>query len=121
MSQLKINQNLDFLLDGLKFVGAFLSTPIIVLKLKEEKHSSTYNISGFDEDTGEYIVNEVDKGIDFLLYSKDLMSDRAKELKGQLLYDQVFKDQHRVGAMLMYYQRNYINGAAGSAILSLAL
>ena len=119
MSQLKINQNLDFLLDGLKFVGAFSFDSNNSTQIKRRKHSSTYNISGFDEDTGEYIVNEVDKGIDFLLYSKDLMSDRAKELKGQLLYDQVFKDRHRVGGMLMYYQRNYINGAAGSAILSL--
>lgn len=34
-------------------------------------------------------------------------------------YDRNFAGKHRVGAMTMYYQRNYVNLSAGSSIYSL--
>ena len=52
-------------------------------------------------------------------YSRSLTSNRAKEMKAQLIYDHLFNNKHRIGSMFMYYQRDYINGNAASSILAL--
>ena len=80
---------------------------------------TTYSVDGVDDETGYIVVKEVDKGQEYLGYSTNSTSTRAVELKGQLNYNRLFNDKHRVGGMLMYYQRDYINGSAGSAITSL--
>ncbi|WP_106828492.1 SusC/RagA family TonB-linked outer membrane protein [Parabacteroides pacaensis] len=119
MSQIILNQDLSFLLDGLAFTGSFSFDSNHQTIINRHKNTTTYSVSGVDDETGDLLVTEVDKGQEFLGYGKDLSSNRAEELKLQFNYNQLFNKNHRVGAMIMYYQRDYVNGSAGSAIFSL--
>ncbi len=119
MSQVTITQDLKKIIDGLQLQASYSFDAFNSTSMQRRKNSSTYGVQGRDATTGELIVKEVDKGTTFLGYSNTLSSNRAKEMKFQLTYDHVFQGIHRVGSLLMYHQRDYINGAASSAILSL--
>ena len=120
MSQVVLNQDLSMLLKGLDFKAFFSFDANNGTTINRRKESSIYGVQGRDPNTNELIVKEVEKGQDFLSYSKWLYSNRAKELKFQLNYNELFNRKHRVGAMFMYYQRDYINGSAESSILALS-
>lgn len=117
-SQLSISQDLKKITEGLKFTASFSFDAYNNTEIQRRKNSSTYGVQGRDATTGDLIFKQIDVGQDFLGYSSALGSNRSKELKAQLIYDRLFKN-HRVGSMFMYYQRDYINGAASTSILSL--
>ena len=119
MSQIILKQDLSFWLDGLEIQGSFSFDANNQTIINRQKNSTTYSVRGVDDETGDLIVAEVNKGQDFLGYGKSLSSDRAEELKLQLNYNQLFADKHRVSGMIMYYQRDKINGSADQAIYSL--
>lgn len=119
MSQIVLKQKLDFVLPGLEFQGSFSFDANNSTVINRRKLSSTYAVGGVNDDSGELEVREVNKGTEFLGYSTSLSSNRAEELKGQLNYNNVFTEKHRVSGMIMYYQRDYVNGSASSAIYSL--
>jgi len=119
MSQVILNQDLSFITPGLDFKGFFSFDAYNNTRQQRHKKESTYSVDGVDDETGYIVVKEVDTGQEYLGYSTYSTSTRAVELKGQLNYNRLFDDKHRVGGMLMYYQRDYINGSAGSAITSL--
>lgn len=119
MSQITINQDLAKILPGLKLKASYSFDAFNQTDIERRKISSTYGVQGRDSQTGEIQVKEIDKGSEFMGYNRSLASNRAKEFKAQLIYDQVFNDKHRVGGMVMYYQRDYINGNASSSILAL--
>lgn len=119
MSQIILNQDLSFLLKGLEFKAAFSFDANNQTIINRHKNSTTYSVRGVDDETGDLIVAEVDKGQEFLGYSNSQTSNRAKEIKLQLFYNQLFGEKHRVGGMFMYYQRDYIDGSASGAIYSL--
>ncbi len=119
MSQLTINQDLRKITEGLKFKLSYSFDAFNSTEIQRRKFSSTYGVQGRDASTGEVIVKQIDTGADFLGYSSSLGSNRAKEFKAQLIYDRLLSEKHRVGSMFMYYQRDYVNGAAASSILSL--
>lgn len=119
MSQIILNQDLAFLLDGLNFKAFFSFDNYNNTTQSRHKTSSTYAIDDVDDDTGDFIVREITKGQEFLGYSTYSSSTRAIEAKAQLEYNRVFNELHRVGGMTMYYQRDYINSSAGSSILAL--
>jgi len=118
MSQISLNQDLEKILPGLKFRFAFSFDAYNKTSIERRKFSSTYGIVGRDETTQELLTKEVTQGQEALNYSRSLLSNRAKELKTQFNYNKSF-DVHNVSAMLMYYQRDYIDGSAGSSILAL--
>lgn len=118
MSQFILNQDLSMLVNGLNFKGFFSFDTYNNTTQRRNKSSSTYAVDGVDDDTGDLIVKEIGAGQEFLGYSASAGSNRAIELKTQLNYDQVYND-HRVGGMFMYYQRDFINGTAGSSIQAL--
>lgn len=119
MSQVVLNQDLSMLVDGLNFKGFFSFDSYNNTSQRRNKSSSTYTVDGVDDETGDLIVKEVDQGQEFLRYAKEVESNRAIEAKAQLNYDKLFDERHRVGGMLMYYQRDFVNGTANSAIQSL--
>ncbi len=119
MSQVILNQDLSFITPGLDFKGYFSFDAYNNTRQQRHKRESTYSVEGVDDETGYIVAKEVDKGQEYLGYSTYSTSTRAVEVKGQLNYNRLFVDKHRVGGMLMYYQRDYINGSAGSAITSL--
>ncbi|MBD1420343.1 SusC/RagA family TonB-linked outer membrane protein [Sphingobacterium chuzhouense] len=118
MSQISVNQDLGSFVNGLKFRFSFSFDAYNQTDIQRRKGSYTYGVRGRDPETGELLFTEVDQGQEFLGYSRALGSNRAKELKGQLTYNRSF-GKHNVGAMSMYYQRDFVNGNAASAILSL--
>jgi TonB-linked SusC/RagA family outer membrane protein len=119
MSQITINQDLAKITEGLKFKASFSFDAYNSTEIQRRKNSSTYGVQGRDASTGDVIVKQIDTGQDFANYVTALGSNRAKELKGQLIYDHLFNSKHRVGTMFMYYQRDYVNGNAATSILSL--
>lgn len=119
MSQFILNQDLSMLLDGLNFKGFFSFDSYSSTIQRRNKNSSTYAVDGVDDETGDLITKEIDAGQEFLGYATSQGSNRAIETKAQLNYDKLFSQEHRVGAMAMYYQRDYINGSAGSSIMAL--
>lgn len=83
------------------------------------KFSSRYAINGVNDETGLYNIIQTKVGDEYLGYNAYNSGSRADELKFQINYDRVFNNRHRVGAMVMYYQRNHVNLSAGSSIISL--
>jgi TonB-linked SusC/RagA family outer membrane protein len=118
MSQITVNQDLNDVLSGLEAKFSFSFDAYNLTRIHRKKGSTTYTATGRDDD-GNLLVKEIDKGQDFLNYSRALESNRAKEMKFQLLYNKILAEKHRFSGMMMYYQRDYINGNAGSSILAL--
>ena len=119
MSQVILNQDLSMFVDGLNFKGFFSFDSYSNTIQRRNKSSTTYAVNGINDETGDIIVKEIDSGQEFLGYSASASSNRAIESKAQLNYDQLYNQEHRVGGMFMYYQRDYINGTASSSIQSL--
>lgn len=118
-SQLSVTQDLKKIIPGLQLKASYSFDAFSSTSIKRLKNSTTYGVQGRDANTGEVLVKEVEKGQEFMSYSSSVATNRAKELKAQLIYEHVFAEKHRVGSMFMYYQRDYINGNAGSSILAL--
>ena len=118
-SQLSITQDLDKILKGLQLKASYSFDAYSETEIQRRKFSSTYGVQGRDASTGEILYKEIQTGTEFLGYSKELVTNRAKEFKTQFIYDHVFGTKNRVGSMLMYYQRDYINGNAGTSIAAL--
>ncbi len=118
MSQVTINQDLKDVLKGLKAKFSFSFDAYNQTRISRKKTSTTYGTVGRDEE-GNLLVKEVDAGEDFLSYARYLQSNRAKEMKFQLIYSKILAERHRLGGMVMYYQRDYINGNASTSILAL--
>ncbi len=119
MSQFILNQDLSMLVDGLNFKGFFSFDANNNTTQRRNKSSSSYTVVGVDNESGDLITKQIDEGQEFLGYNTASSSNRAIEAKAQFNYDQLFNEKHRVGGMFMYYQRDYINGSAGSSILAL--
>ncbi len=117
-SQISLNQDLKSITDGLKFRLSYSFDANNTTTIARTKVSSTFGIQGRDAD-GKLLTKEVQVGSEFLGYGNSQTSNRAKEMKAQLLYNKAFGEKHHVSAMSMYYQRDYILGNAGSAISSL--
>lgn len=114
MSQISLNQDLDFLLNGLKFRGAFSFDTYNNLEQIRTRASTTYSPMRVNND-GELVLKEVTTGEDHLYFSSYKRYNRTKETKLQLTYDEVFADIHRVSGMTMFYTRDYIDGDAGTS------
>ncbi|MEC3880029.1 SusC/RagA family TonB-linked outer membrane protein [Parapedobacter sp. 10938] len=119
MSQVVLNQDLSRFVEGLDFKAYFSFDAYNNTLQRRNKTSTTYSVEDIDDDTGDLTVKEVDKGNEYLSYATSAGSNRAIETKAQLIYDHLFNSRHRVGGMLMYYQRDFINGTAGSSITAL--
>lgn len=119
LSQFVLNQDLPFILKGLSFKGSFAFDYYNKTTQNYKGAASTYNVSGLDPVTNGLLVKAIDTNPENLTYSKESYSNRSIEFKTQLNYDNLFDRVHRVGGMVLYYQREYIDSSAGTSILSL--
>ncbi len=119
MSQIVLTQDLSFWLKGLEFRGSFSFDSNSQSIQNRRKMSTTYAVTGVDDETGNLLFSEVNKGSEFLGYNVSSSNNRAEELKLQFNYNQLFKEMHRVSGMVMYYQRDYVDGTASASIKSL--
>lgn len=118
MGQARLTQDFGQWVNGLKANVAFSFDAYNLTEIERHKRNSYYLANGRNAD-GELELSQTYIGDEYLGYSKIFDSNRSVELKFQVNYDRVFADIHRVGAMAMYYQRDYRDGNAGSAINSL--
>lgn len=119
MSQINLKQDLSFITKGLELQASFSFDSNNETIQNRRKYSSTYSITGIDDNTGDFQVVEIVKGSESLGYGSSSYNNRAEELKVQLNYNRIFNDIHRVGAMAMYYQRDFVDQTASSANKSL--
>lgn len=119
MSQIILKQDLGMLTPGLSANFSFSYDYYAMSIQGRGKYSSRYAVNGVNDETGLYNVVQTVTGDEFLNYGYQNSGNRADELKFQVNYDREFDGKHRVGAMAMYYQRNYVDLAAGSSISSL--
>lgn len=118
MSQILLKQDLSMLTPGLTFTASFSYDANTTNVQSRRRYASRYAINGIGDD-GNYILSQTNVGDEFLGYGYVFDGDRADELKAQFNYDRVFDDRHRVDAMAMYYQRNYITSTASTSIYAL--
>ncbi len=111
--QVRVTQDIGALvnaLDGLKANIAYSFDTYNQTNTSRTKNESYYLANGRNETTGDLELIETRQGNEFLGYSQSLSSNRAMELKAQLNYDKVLNEVHRIGTMVMYYQRDYRKG-----------
>lgn len=118
LSQMTLKQDLAMLTPGLSAQLSFSYDVTNTSLQARYKMCSSYAINGTN-DNGGYVLNTVREGNTFLSYGTRYSANKASELKGQINYDRNFNDMHRVGAMVMYYQRNYVNPIASSSTAAL--
>lgn len=119
MGQARLSQDFGKWVQGLKANVAFSFDAYNETAIQRHKHESYFLASARNPETNELELTQTVIGNEYLGYGRSVKSNRAVELKAQILYDRVFKEKHRVGGMLMYYHRDYRDGNAGSAIASL--
>lgn len=122
LGQVQVTQDIGKLydpLDGLKANFAFSFDAYNQTNIDRHKKSSYYMANGRNPETNELELVETHIGDEYLGYGKSLGSQRAIELKTQLNYDKLLDNKHRIGVMGMYYQRDYRDGNADSAIRSI--
>lgn len=119
MGQARLTQDFGQWVKGLKANVAFAFDAYNQTNIQRHKSESYYLANGRDPVTGELELVQTTTGNEYLGYDRSLSSNRALELKAQVNYDIVLAEKHRMGAMAMYYQRDYRDGNAGSAIASL--
>lgn len=119
MSQAILNQKLDFITEGLSTMASFSFDSYNTTSQKYTRQPQSAAAVGYNAAEDKLIVLPIATGAEALHYAKSLASDRAIELKWQLMYDRLFNQKHRIGAMFMYYQRDFLSGAADTSIKSL--
>lgn len=122
IAQFEAHQDLDFLINGLSIRGLYSTTRYSSFAVNRFYNPFYYTLGGYDEASGEYTLNNINplQGTEFLNYSesaKTVNADTYMEFAAN--YESSFSDDHTVGAMLVTYLSNYIEGNAGNLQRSL--
>jgi len=121
LAQVRISQDIGKVvpfLDGLKANVALSFDAYNQTNINRHKKDKAYFANGRNPVTDELELVQTVLGDEFLGYNKALSSDRAMELKAQINYDKRIAENHNIGLMGMYYQRDY-RKSADTAIESL--
>lgn len=87
-------------------------------ELQRTKVTTTYFASGRDDD-GNLITSMTNEGSNFLGYAKSAGGNRAMYFEGQLSYNRLIAEKHRIDGLFLYNMRDYVNADAVNAIMSL--
>lgn len=111
-SLFSLEQDLKFLLPGLKIKGLFSFDRYSSSWVKRSRTPTYYNpATGRDPETGELLLSVSSDGQDFLDTSEDAeWGNKATYLEGNITYDHTFDKKHAVSAMFLYNQRDYQDG-----------
>ena len=94
----------DLFLDGLKFDMKFSWDAVTSQEQNYKAEPQMWIANGRDENN-EIIYEVVREGRPDMIYSKSSLGDKIFYVESSLTYDQVFNDDHRVGALLLYNQK----------------
>ncbi len=122
IAQFEAHQDLGFLLDGLSVRGLYSTTRYSSFGFHRFYNPFYYSLGGYDEATGDYSLYKINplQGTEFLNYSetaKNVNADTYMEFAAN--YENTFSDDHTLGAMLVSYLSNYLEGNAGNLQRSL--
>jgi len=118
----ELKQDLSFLAPGLAFRGLINTTRHSYFDVSRTYVPFWYQLAGYDRRTGDYNVNIVnpDQGreyLDFVQGPREISS--SFYLESALSYNQVFNEKHGLSALLVFIQRQKLEGQATSLQASL--
>lgn len=108
----------DLITPGLKANIKFSWDAINSSIISRYKSPSTYYATGRDAD-GKLIYKKNNDGNDYMTLWKGNSGDRTTYLEASINYDNVFRNDHRVGALFLFNKRERIDNFPTSYIISL--
>lgn len=121
MAQFEIKQKLDFLTEGLNVRALFSTNRYSFFDVQRYYNPFYYTISTYDKVRDEYTLNNLNpnNGSEWLSYNEGQKQvNTTTYFEAALNYDRTF-GKHGVSGLLVYNMRNYLEGNAGSLLLSL--
>ncbi|WP_308747201.1 SusC/RagA family TonB-linked outer membrane protein, partial [uncultured Bacteroides sp.] len=107
-----VEQDLKFLLPGLKVKGTFSFDRFSSGTVSRGKTPDYYVPATGRDDEGNLIIASKSNGTNFLDYSKSGdYGNKSVYMEATLSYDHTFADKHSVAAMLLFNRRNYDDGS----------
>ena len=107
-----VEQDLKFLLPGLKLKGTFSFDRFSSGTVSRGKTPDYYVPATGRDDEGNLIIASKSNGTNFLDYSKSGdYGNKSVYMEATLSYDRTFADKHAVAAMLLFNRRNYGDGS----------
>ena len=120
IAAVEINQDLDFITKGLKFMTLFNLTRLSYFQVYRSFQPYWYTLDSYDSYTGEYHVQRINEtGTDYLTYSEsDKTITNTMYSESRLNYAREF-GRNDVTGLLVLTAREQLNANAGSLQLSL--
>ena len=114
-SNLRINQELSFLTEGLSWTAMFAFDTYNEQNTRRGKRESTYFVDqNFPyTDNGELLLNETYTGQNYLGYSNSNGGNRRFYLETSFNYDRSF-GKHNTSGLLLFNRTDYVNAFAGN-------
>ncbi len=107
-----VEQDLKFLLPGLKIKGTFSFDRFSSGTVSRGKTPDYYVPATGRDDEGNLIIASKSNGTNFLDYSKSGdYGNKSVYMEATLSYDRTFAEKHSVAAMLLFNRRNYDDGS----------
>ena len=107
-----VEQDLKFLLPGLKVKGTFSFDRFSSGTVSRGKTPDYYVPATGRDDEGNLIIASKSNGTNFLDYSKSGdYGNKSVYMEATLSYDRTFAEKHSVAAMLLFNRRNYDDGS----------
>ncbi len=122
IAQFEAHQDLGFLLDGLSVRGLYSTTRYSSFGFHRFYNPFYYSLGGYDEATGDYSLYKINpmQGTEFLNYNEtDKIVNADTYMEFAANYENTFSDDHTLGAMVVSYLSNYLEGNAGDLQRSL--
>lgn len=117
-SLLKIEQNLDFIVKGLKATGSISFDNFNNHLTKRTKMPDLYRATDRNWNTGELMTLKTVVAQP-LTFNSSSYGIRTIYVEGKLEYNQVLAEKHRVGALFLYNQKDYQRTDASNELSSI--
>lgn len=122
MAQFEIKQNLDFITEGLNIRALFSTNRYSYFDVQRSYNPFYYSVNTYDKIRDEYTLTCLNPngGSEWLSYKEGQKQvNTTTYFEAAANYDRTFGDKHGVSGLLVYNMRNYLEGNAGSLLLSL--
>lgn len=116
-SNIRVKQDLGFLLKGLTGTSMFAFDNISSANLRRTRTPATYLATGRDS-AGNLITQLTDQGTDILGFGSSIGTNRRFYTETGLNYSNIF-GQHSVAGMILYNQSDFVDGNATDVISSI--
>ncbi len=122
LAQLEINQNLDFVTQGLNFRALMNTNRSSYFDVSRAYKPFYYVVDNYDrlKDTYSLMLLNEDTGTEYLDYTEGTPEQSSVfYLESAVSYNRTFREKHGISGMLVYVMRQNLQSGAGSLQLSL--